>query len=449
MLAATILGSSLTFIDGSVVSIALPAIGADLGADFAAIQWVVNGYMLMLASLMLLGGALGDRFGRRRLFIAGLAGFTLASAACAFAPSSTALIIARALQGAAAALLTPASLALIGAHFSGEARGRAIGTWAAAAALTTAFGPVLGGWLVGSIGWRSIFLINLPLATLAMALALRMPDDAVEKPRGALDFAGSVLAIAALGLLSAGLIALGQGQRATGLVELALAVPATIGLLWRERTARAPMMPLGLFKDREFSGANLLTVLLYAALSGALVLLPVSLIEQHHYSATEAGAAMLPFSLVMGLLSRPAGALGARLGARIALTVGPALAAVGFALLAWLPHDGVSFAAGILPGLLVLAFGMTFAIPPLTTTVLDAVDDSLEGTASGINNVAARAGGLVAVAALGLAMGGTSKAADAAHGLQQAYPAVMLIAAALAAASALIGATMIRPRRPD
>ncbi|CAN5275420.1 MFS transporter [soil metagenome] len=447
VLAVTILGSSLTFIDGSVVSIALPAIGADLKADFGAIQWVVNGYLLMLASLMLLGGSLGDRYGQRRVFIAGLCGFTVASAACAFASSSAVLIAARAVQGAAAALLTPASLALIGAHFSGEARGRAIGTWAAAAALTTAFGPVLGGWLVGSVGWRSIFLINLPLAAIAGLLALRMPADAVAAPETPLDVAGSALAVATLGLASAGLIALGQGQRLQGAIALVLALPAAGAFQWREHTAAAPMMPLALFRDRGFSGANLLTVLLYAALSGALVLLPLFLIDAHRYSATEAGAAMLPFSLVMGLLSRPAGALGARLGPRIALSTGPALAAAGFALLAWLPHDGVSFAAGFLPGLLVLALGMTVAIPPLTTTVLDAVDDALEGTASGINNVAARAGGLMAVAALGLAMGGTPGGVQHSQGLEQAYPIVMLVAALLAAASAVIGAVMIPPRR--
>jgi EmrB/QacA subfamily drug resistance transporter len=379
----------------------------------------------------------------------GLWGFAIASAACGVAPDAALLILARVVQGAAAALLTPASLAMIGAHFTGEARGRAIGTWAAAAALTTALGPVLGGWLVDSVGWRSIFFLNLPLAAIGLLLASRIDADRVAVADGPLDYAGSALAVLTLGLLSAGMIAVGQARHSIGTIELVLAIPAAVAFIWRERSGHHPMMPPSLFSDRNFTGANLLTVVLYAALSGALVLLPISLIEQHHYRPTQAGAAMLPMMLIMGLLSRSAGALTARLGSRLALSIGPALAACGFALLAWLPHDGVSYAIGFLPGTIVLALGMTIAVPPLTTTVLDAVDDSLEGTASAINNVAARAGGLLAVAALGLAVGGTSATSGDTAALARAYPVVMSIAAGLAAVAALIGAAMIRSRPID
>ncbi len=447
VLPATILGSSLSFIDSSVVNVALPAIGDDLGADLATMQWVVNGYMLTFASLILLGGAAGDRFGRRRMFLAGLVGFAAISAACSLAPSAMWLVGLRLAQGAAAALLVPASLAIIGGAYTGEARGPAIGTWAAAGALTTALGPVLGGWLVDTIGWRSIFFINVPIAAVALSLALKLPRDADEsggrEEDGALDLRGALLAVLALGLLSYGLIALGEGSRLVAGAAIAAALPAAWLFLRVEAGSAAPMMPLSLFDDRNFAGANAITLLLYAALTGGLFLLPFALIEVHGYSATAAGAAFLPFSAIMGTGSRWSGGLVERFGARLPLMVGPAVTAAGFVLLAISGQDP-SYWRGFLPGLAVIGLGMTLSVAPLTTTVLDAAPTDRSGTASGINNAAARAAGLVAVAALGLAFGSSGAASLQAGQLADAYRLVMFAAAALAAAAAVIAAIMIR-----
>jgi EmrB/QacA subfamily drug resistance transporter len=444
VLPATILGSSLSFIDGSVVNVALPAIQQDLDAGLGAMQWVVNGYMLALASLILLGGSAGDRFGRRRVFILGLLTFTAASLACALAPSAFWLVAARFIQGAAAALLTPASLAIIGAAYTGKARGPAIGTWAAAGAITTALGPALGGWLVDTVGWRSIFFINPPLGIAAAALALKLPADraAVNAPQ--LDRRGSVLAVLALGSLSYGLITLGEGNVRNATIALVSAVPLTLLFIGAEHRAEAPMMPLSLFRDREFSGANMLTVLLYGALGGALFLLPFQLIRVHGYSALAAGAAFLPFSAIMGLGSRWSGGLVDRFGSRTPLVTGPALAAAGFLALGVFGRDP-SYVSGVLPGLLILSVGMTIVVAPLTTTVLNAVPEGNSGTASGINNAAARAGTLVAVAALGLAIGGGASHVDAAA-LGGAYRLTMWVAGALAALSAATAAVTIAPR---
>ena len=323
VLPATILGSSMSFIDGSVVNIALPAIQHSLATSFGALQWVVNGYMLTFASLILFGGSAGDRYGRRRVFIIGLLLFALASLICGLAPSATSLVAARIAQGAGAALLTPTSLAIIGSAYSGESRGVAIGTWAAAGALTTALGPPLGGWLVDTIGWRSIFFINLPVAAVALLFALKLPRDREINRSEPLDRSGAVLAVLSLGLLTYGLIALGEGALIEGAVALICAVPAIWILIRLESRTRSPMMPLALFRDRNFSGANALTVLLYAALGGSLFLLPFLLIQVHGYSATAAGAAFLPFSAIIGLGSRWSGGLVNRFGARLPLVRGP------------------------------------------------------------------------------------------------------------------------------
>lgn len=447
VLPATILGSSISFIDSSVVNVALPAMQRSLGAGLGTMQWVVNGYMLALASLILLGGSAGDRFGRRRVFIIGLVGFAGASLACGLAPSAAWLIAARLLQGAAAALLTPASLAIIGAAYGGEARGPAIGTWAAAGALTTALGPPLGGWLVDMIGWRSIFFINLPIAAVALLLALKLPKDARTLSGESLDRLGALLAIMALGSLSYGLIALGEHAWVGGSVALGAAVPLALLFLRWEARAEAPMMPPSLFRNSDFSGANALTLLLYAALGGALFLLPFLLIQVHGYSAMAAGAAFLPFSAIMGLGSHSAGGLIKRFGSRPPLVVGPALTAAGFAILAMSGHDA-NYWSGSFPGLAVVAIGMTIAIAPLTTTVFNAAPEDKSGTASGINNAAARTGSLIAVAALGLAFGGTATDFDG-DTLVHAYRLVMFIAAALAAASSLIAAFTIGQQGAD
>lgn len=446
VLPATILGSSLSFIDGSVVNVALPAIREGLGGSLAAMQWVVNGYMLTLASLILLGGSAGDRFGRRRVFQIGLAGFAGASLACALAPSAAWLIAARLGQGIAAALLTPASLAIIGASYSKEARGRAIGTWAAAGALTTSLGPPLGGWLVDTVGWRAIFLINLPLAAAAMLMGARLGADRVEGRGEPLDARGALLAVLALGSLSFGLVALGEGHTVRGVAALAVAGPAAWLFIRAERLSPAPMLPMSLFRNRTFSGANALTVLLYAALSGPLFLLPFMLIEAHGYSATAAGAAFLPFSAIMGAGSRWSGGLAERFGPRPLLMLGPSVTAAGYAVLG-LSSQASSYWTGYLPGLILVGVGMTLSVAPLTTTVFASSPDERSGTASGINNAAARAGGLVAIAALGLAFGGEGEARLTEAALAEGYQWVLLAAAALAGLSAATAALTIRPRR--
>jgi EmrB/QacA subfamily drug resistance transporter len=433
------------FIDGSVVNVALPAMQATLHSTLATMQWVVNAYMLMLASLILLGGSLGDRFGRKRVFIAGLVVFAAASVGCGAARSAFWLIAARAVQGAGAALLVPASLAIIGTAYSEEARGRAIGTWSAAAAITTAIGPPLGGWLVDTVGWQAIFFINPPIAAVTLLMATRLAPDHGSENKERLDLRGSALAIVALGLFSYGLIALGEGLRTAGTAAVAASIPVTALFILAEAKSRTPMLPPKLFRNRNFSGANALTVVLYAALSGSLFMLPFMLIRVHGYTATAAGAAFLPFSVIMGAGSRWTGGLSDHIGARLPLIGGPCLTGCGFAWLALHGGDPTYWTA-VFPGLVLMGIGMTFAIPPLTSTVFNSVPKEASGTASGINNAAARGGGLVAVAAIGLAFGGADLSAVDAEALQAAYRLIMLTAAALALLSALCAGLTISPK---
>jgi MFS family permease len=351
-------------------------------------------------------------------------------------------------QGAAAALLTPASLAIIGAAYHGDARGPAIGTWAAAAALTTALGPPLGGWLVDEIGWRSIFFINLPIAAAALLLAAKLPADRGIEDCDPLDRRGALLAVLSLGLLSYGLIALGEGGRTMAVLAIMASVPTAWLFIQAEARAKAPMMPLALFRDGNFSGANALTVLLYAALGGALFLLPYLLIEVHGYSATAAGAAFLPFSAIMGLGSRWSGSVAERLGPRPPLIVGPAVTALGYAVLGLSGH-GASYWINVLPGLVMVGIGMTISIAPLTTTVFDSAPEEKSGTASGINNAAARAGSLLAVAALGLAFSASGAGGMKGDLLARAYMVVMFAAATLAGLSAMAAAMTIRNRNAE
>ena len=397
MLASAILGSSLAFIEGSVVNLALPAIQHELGIDSAAVQWVMNAYLLVLGSFMLVGGSLGDRIGLRRIFILGNAVFGLGALACAIAPSLPLLIAARCVQGLGGALLVPASLALIGSYFTEEERGRAIGTWAGASALATAIGPVLGGWLVDQWGWPAVFWLVAPFALVTLTVAAwRVPPDTAEAD-APLDYLGAVLLAVALATLIYALVDPASAWHVA--LFLGIAAMLAVAFIQREQRFSSPLLPLGLFSSRAFSGANLMTFLLYAALSGALYFLPFNLIQVQGYSATAAGAAFLPMTLMLGFGSTLAGDLIRRFDPRIVLTVGPVIAGIGFVGLA-LPDADAAFVTGFLPAILIIGLGMTISVAPLTTVVMGAVSDDQTGVASGINNTVARLAGVIAVAVL-------------------------------------------------
>jgi len=433
VLPVTVLGSSLGFIDSSVVNVALPSIQDNLQASFSAIQWVTNGYLLTLSSLVLLGGTVGDRLGTLRIFVVGLCLFALASIACGFAPSITVLVLARILQGAAAAFLMPSSLALLSMSYSKEERGKAIGTWAAAGGALMAAGPPIGGWLVGVAGWRSIFFINIPVTVGALALCLLIPSNTRKLSDESIDLTGAALATAALGLLTYGLIALGRGGF-EGWGYIFAAFIAGSVFIFAESRIGNPMLSLGLFRSKTFAGANTLTITLYGALGGGIFLLPYALIKVHHFSPTQVGLAMLPLSLILGLGSRLSGDLISRVGNRIPLIIGPLITAVGFVTLAVCSgFDG--YVLAFLPGLVLIAVGMTIVVPALTTAVLDAVPDEKSGAASGISNAAARSGSLLAVAAVGIAFGSANDLILTAEQVARAYIVVMWAAAVLAVLS--------------
>jgi EmrB/QacA subfamily drug resistance transporter len=434
VLATTILASSLAFIDGSVVNVGLSAIGIDFHASASGLQWVVNGYLLPLGALLLLGGAAGDRFGRRRLLIGGTSLFAMASVMCAAAPSMAWLLAGRGLQGIGSALLMPNSLAILGATFSGEAKGRAVGIWAAASAAMAAIGPVLGGWLIDMAGWRAIFLINLPLALGAIALALRfVHDDPSDQDGVPLDLLGGALATLGLGGLTWGLT-IGSGAEGwTPLALLLLVVGALLlaSFVWTEKSrGERAMMPLALFGSKLFVGLTLLTLLLYGALGALVVLVPYVLIRAFGYGATEAGLSLLPFAAVVALASPAMGALAGRIGARLPLSLGPLVVAGGFLLmLRMTPEAG--YWSGVFPAILVIAIGMTGAVAPLTTAVLSSVDRAHTGSASGFNSAAARVAGMVATALLGGVLAGSGPALIAGF-----HAAALVCAAACVAASA-------------
>ncbi len=489
VLAVTIMASTMAYIDESVVNVALPTIEADLKTSAAVVQWLVNAYMLSLTALVLVGGAAGDQLGRRRVFIAGTAIFAAASLWCGLSGNVASLILARAVQGAGAALLIPCSLAIIGATFDESERGKAIGTWAGFSAISAAFGPVLGGWIVDHVSWRWIFLINPFIALPAIWIALRhVPESRdAQAPQG-LDWRGALLALTGLGSLVYGLIAApGRGWGdITVVTSLAAGMALLAAFVWEEARSPAPMMPLKLFSSRMFAGVNLLTLLLYAGLGGAFFFLPFLLIQVHGFSATLAGAAFLPFTIIMAVLSRWSGGLIDRFGARLPLIVGPAITAAGFVLL---PMAGGSYAALFIP-MIVLGLGMAITVAPLTTSVINAVPERQAGVASGINNAVASLASLLAVAILGaVALDAHNRALDrrvaaqplsaetrqavaSARGkfaaeltiqgeerkvaetivkqsLNDSIRLVMWLAAALALAASICAALTIRPQRRD
>ncbi len=439
VLAVAVLGSGMVFLDGTVVNVALPRIGRDLGASTSALQWILNGYLLTLAALILLGGSLGDRYGRRRIFVFGAILFTFASLLCAVSPTVELLVVARLIQGIGGALLTPGSLAMIETSLRPSDRARAIGAWSGLGGVATALGPLLGGYLVGSVSWRAIFLINLPLGAFVVAMANRhVPETRDPTAAGRLDGAGALLA--ALGLAGSTYALIegpGKGVSATVLVSGVGGVLALVGFLIRERRAEEPMMPLEMFASRQFSAANLVTFVVYAALGGVFFLLVAFLQISLGYSPVAAGAASLPVTLLMLLLSARAGGLAQRIGPRIPLTIGPLVIAAGLLLMTRI-HPGQSYPAGVLPAVVVFGVGLTLVVAPVTATVLAAADSRHSGIASGINNAVSRVAGLLAVAVLPLIAGLTGHRFYDPKAMTHGFHVAMISCAALAAAGGVL-----------
>jgi EmrB/QacA subfamily drug resistance transporter len=450
VLAATVLGSGLAAIDATVVGIALPAIGRDFGTGLAALQWVVTGYTLTLAGLLLVAGALGDRYGRRRVFVVGVVWFALASVLCGIAPDAPVLIGARALQGVGAALLTPGSLAILEASFVPADRGRAIGAWSGLSGVATAIGPFLGGWLVQAVSWRLIFAINLPIAALVVVLAVRhVPESHDPDATGRVDLPGGALVTLGLVGLTYGLIeGPASGWSSPGVVAaLAAGVLLLAAFAVWERRARNPMLPLELFRSTQFSATNLVTFVVYGALGGALFLLPIQLQQVSGYTALEAGLSLLPLTVIMLVLSARSGALAARIGPRLQMSVGPVLVGAGLALFTRVDHEG-RYLTRVLPAVAVLGLGLAATVAPLTATVLAAVPARHAGMASAVNNDVARAAGLIAVAVLPALAGITGAAYLHPDRFSAGFHTASAISGVLCVLGGVLAALTIRnPRR--
>ncbi len=447
VLAIAVLGSGIAFLDGTVVNVALPAIGADLGATTSQLQWMLNGYLLTLASLILLGGSLGDRIGRRTVFTLGVAWFTLASALCALAPSAEVLIGARLLQGIGGALLTPGSLAMIEASFRRADRARAIGAWSGLTGVGAALGPLLGGYLVDAVSWRAVFLINLPLGAFVVLSAPRHVPETRDPAAAAghLDVGGAALAALGLAGTTYALIeAPGKGMSAAIVAAAVVGALALAGFLVRERRTPHPMLPLSLFANRQFSAANLVTVVVYAALGGVFFLLVAFLQIGMGWSPVAAGAASLPVTALMLTLSARSGALATAVGPRIPLTVGPLVIAAGMLLMTRI-SPGDSYAGSVLPAVVVFGLGLTLVVAPVTATVLAAADARHAGIASGVNNAVSRVAGLLAVAVLPLIGGLTGNAFYDPAAMTSGFHTAMVATAAVAALGGLIAWLTIDP----
>lgn len=439
VIAATVLGSGIAFLDGTVVNVALPAMGTDLGADITGLQWVVDSYLVTLGALLLLGGSLGDLYGRRRMLVVGLVWFTVFSVSCGVAPNTAFLVVSRALQGVGAALLVPGSLAIISASFAPGDRGSAVGAWSGLAGVVTAIGPFLGGWLIDAVSWRLIFLLNVPLAAVAVWITVRhVPESRGSRSSHGPDVSGAVSASAGLALLAYGLIERRWWVAVPGGLVLALFVAL-------ERRRPGPMVPPSLFRSRQFSGANLTTFAVYAALGGALFFVVLQLQINLGYSALEAGAALLPVTILMLAVSARAGALAQRIGPRLPMTLGPLVVATGM-LLFQRVKPGATYAASVLPAAVLFGFGLSITVAPLTAAVLAAVEERNLGVASGVNNAVARVAGLIAVAVLPV-LAGISDAASPAE-LEHGFGRAMVVCAIVAAAGGVVALATVREATP-
>ncbi len=451
VVALTVLGSGIAALDATVVNIALPSIGRQFHTGVSALQWVMTGYTLTLAAFLLVGGSLGDRLGRRRVYLIGVIWFALASAACGFAPNAVFLIITRALQGVGGALLTPGSLAILEASFAPEDRGRAIGAWSGLGGVATAAGPLLGGYLITAASWRWIFFINLPIAATVVALGVRhVPESRDPAATGRLDEAGALTAVVFLtGITFAFIEAPTLGWSSPSVLAMTLVgVAGLAAFLTRERSAGSPMLPLGIFRSRQFAATNAVTFIVYAALTGATFLVPVELQIANGYSPLESGLAFLPLTFIMLLLSARSGRLASRIGPRLQMSVGPIVCGAGFALLTFATH-GSNYFVYVLPAVLVFGLGLAITVAPLTSTAMSSAPPEQSGIASAVNNDVARFGGLLAVAVLPALAGITGTSYLHPHALEAGFRTAVLIAAALCAAGGLLAAATItnRPRQ--